>query len=275
MHGPTLSHPDGASRLALPARLAAVVVVVLMLPSCGPEKSRVLPTTAETSATAPSAATDETPSDQPQGQGTLPEVPAAVEPSAPTSERPYVQMLINWCAEGQMAACWEVELWGSNPEIQAWAKTCGGHVPEGTGDSRCQDHPSPIPNYGARGTDAYLDVLAQRCEEGRMTSCDQLWAESPEGSEYDALTQDCGGFGIGDREWCNGQSPEETWTYYGTEPERTALWDACAGGDMAACDELKSKGPLRSDYWDFGRSCGGYLPLDFPLLTCAEELVVG
>lgn len=38
------------------------------------------------------------------------------------------------------------------------------------------------------------------------------------------------------------------------------LWDACADGDAAACDELFVESPLRTEYERFGSSCGDRFP---------------
>ncbi|MGO1173433.1 MAG: hypothetical protein ACTHXO_05075 [Actinomycetaceae bacterium] len=38
------------------------------------------------------------------------------------------------------------------------------------------------------------------------------------------------------------------------------LWDACAEGDAVACDELFVESPVRSEYEEFGTSCGGRFP---------------
>lgn len=43
---------------------------------------------------------------------------------------------------------------------------------------------------------------------------------------------------------------------YGSDPVLDALYDDCAGGDYAACDELYDKSPLGSDYEAFADSCG-------------------
>ncbi len=44
---------------------------------------------------------------------------------------------------------------------------------------------------------------------------------------------------------------------YGSDPELDALWDACEGGDNAACDELYIQSPFGSEYEAFAESCGG------------------
>jgi len=44
---------------------------------------------------------------------------------------------------------------------------------------------------------------------------------------------------------------------YGDDPELDALYDACADGDLAACDDLYMEAPFGSDYEAFGLDCGG------------------
>jgi hypothetical protein len=44
---------------------------------------------------------------------------------------------------------------------------------------------------------------------------------------------------------------------YGDDAELDALWDSCADGDDAACDQLYLESPLGSAYEAFGDSCGG------------------
>lgn len=43
---------------------------------------------------------------------------------------------------------------------------------------------------------------------------------------------------------------------YGSDPELDALYDDCADGDFAACDELYTTSPIGSEYEEFGDSCG-------------------
>jgi hypothetical protein len=44
---------------------------------------------------------------------------------------------------------------------------------------------------------------------------------------------------------------------YGDDPALDALWDACAGGDDAACEELFYSSPVDSGYEAFALTCGG------------------
>lgn len=60
----------------------------------------------------------------------------------------------------------------------------------------------------------------------------------------------------GDFEFTSGET-------YGDNAELDALWDSCAAGDMAACDDLYFESPLGSEYEEFGDTCGGIgLPED-------------
>lgn len=47
---------------------------------------------------------------------------------------------------------------------------------------------------------------------------------------------------------------------YGDDTELDRLYDACAGGDGWACDELYWESPLNSEYEEFGDTCGFRFP---------------
>ena len=53
--------------------------------------------------------------------------------------------------------------------------------------------------------------------------------------------------------------PEQTFLNdaYGDDPYLDSLYDACADGDMLACDDLYGWAPFGSDYEAFARICGG------------------
>lgn len=46
---------------------------------------------------------------------------------------------------------------------------------------------------GDLGDDAELDALARDCFDGDVAACDQLFFESPAGSDYEAYGDSCGG----------------------------------------------------------------------------------
>ena len=43
---------------------------------------------------------------------------------------------------------------------------------------------------------------------------------------------------------------------YGDDADLDALWDACAAGGWASCDQLYRESPIDSPYEDFGSTCG-------------------
>lgn len=51
--------------------------------------------------------------------------------------------------------------------------------------------------------------------------------------------------------------PESGAQAYGEDPDLDLLYDACAEGDMDACDDLYWSSPYGSEYEAFGASCGG------------------
>jgi hypothetical protein len=52
------------------------------------------------------------------------------------------------------------------------------------------------------------------------------------------------------------EPPEEPWGP-GDDPYLDGLWDGCAAGDAAACDELYFESPIGSEYEAFGDTCAG------------------
>lgn len=52
-------------------------------------------------------------------------------------------------------------------------------------------------------------------------------------------------------------TPETDTGMYGSDPELDALYDACADGDMVACDELYFNSGYGTEYEEFAITCGG------------------
>lgn len=117
------------------------------------------------------------------------------------------------------------------------------------------------------GDDATLDGLWDACEGGDMEACDNLFRESPLGSEYEDFGNTCGNRTDGGR-YCvdediatdaptaGEEGSDDALSAPGDDPELDALWNACAGGDMGACDDLYFQAPSGSQYEDFGDTCG-------------------
>ncbi len=107
------------------------------------------------------------------------------------------------------------------------------------------------------GDDARLDRLLDRCGSGDMGACDTLLGEALEGTEYWNFAFTCGERLDGGGDCLTRVDlPSE----YGDSPHLDELFDACNGGDLAACDELAQAAPLATPYWEFGDSCGGRQP---------------
>jgi hypothetical protein len=180
------------------------------------------------------------------------------------------------CADEDWAAC--DELFNDSPigsEYEDFGDTCGNRQAGGTGvycvesfgggDASTQDDSGGEPN--AYGDDPYFDGLWDACEGGDMQACDDLFMESPFDSEYETFGDTCGnrqvgGTGVYCVDSLGGDSSSQGDTggepnAYGDDPYLDGLWDACAGGDMQACDDLFMESPFDSEYETFGDTCGG------------------
>ena len=107
----------------------------------------------------------------------------------------------------------------------------------------------PVPDEPfTYGDDPVLDSLTDDCDGGDLGACDELYFDSPAGSEYEAFGDTCGArvallFSGG----CDA----------GFVDDFTDDVDSCAAGDMAACDRLYSDSALGSVYEAYGAECGG------------------
>lgn len=150
---------------------------------------------------------------------------------------------------------------------------CGGDDERARGTTPVQEPAAPAAPAapagpaaeGEYGSDPALDVLWDSCAAGNMADCDELFWESPFGSAYEDFAQNCGTAGMpADQIFCDNSGvgldvpagPVEGGSY-GDDPALDALWDACEGGDNAACDDLYMESPFGSEYEDFGDTCGG------------------
>lgn len=116
------------------------------------------------------------------------------------------------------------------------------------------------PGAAAPGTDAELDAFWNSCAAGDMEACDNLYWNSPLNSVYEEYAISCGGTQSGRYGSCatlDGNTLPTFGLAPGTDATLDALWNSCAGGDMAACDDLYWSSPVGSEYEDFAISCGG------------------
>jgi hypothetical protein len=116
------------------------------------------------------------------------------------------------------------------------------------GSDKETDTAEGAPEYGERGSDPLLDLLWEDCAAGDMGACDQLYRQSPVGSEYEAFGDTCGATTDGGA-WCETQTDV-------TDPYLYGIYGDCAAGDMAACDTLYLESPAGSHFEWFGYTCG-------------------
>jgi hypothetical protein len=113
---------------------------------------------------------------------------------------PELDALYDECADGSADACDELWTTAENgTEYYDFGYSCGGVVPEGEtevcsdvlGDGGDDSDPSGEPD--SYGDDETLDALWDACEDGDGQACDDLFFDSPVGSEYEEFGKTCGG----------------------------------------------------------------------------------
>lgn len=111
------------------------------------------------------------------------------------------------------------------------------------------------------GDDPHLDDLAVDCHQGDLSSCDDLYVESPDGSLYEAYGATCGArideptdllcadvlVGVPD-------DPPSTGDDFLDE-----LANQCNAGDLVDCDLLYAEADTNSEAEHYGATCGGRL----------------
>lgn len=109
---------------------------------------------------------------------------------------------------------------------------------------------------------ATMQEYADGCRDSDMDDCDLLALYADPGTDEEELAHTCNG--LGDRDeyiTCVLLQLElDTPSAYGDDAELDGFYDACAAGDMTACDDLYDAAPYTqgdSVYRDFGDTCGG------------------
>ncbi|MBN1630434.1 MAG: hypothetical protein JW990_11765 [Thermoleophilia bacterium] len=97
--------------------------------------------------------------------------------------------------------------------------------------------------------------LHDQCGSGDLEACDYLYVASLPGSPEQQFGDTCGQRTEGGT-WCAGDPAREVLGTYGDDASLDALWNQCANGDMASCDELAGSAPAGSRYEQFGNTCG-------------------
>lgn len=113
---------------------------------------------------------------------------------------PELDALYDACGGGDMAACDELYYSsGYGTEYEEFANTCGGTETDnayGTcelGNLVGDVTGTPEGRGNSYGDDAALDELYDGCEGGDLAACDELYWDSPIGSEYEDFATTCGG----------------------------------------------------------------------------------
>jgi hypothetical protein len=105
----------------------------------------------------------------------------------------YLDRLWDECSLGDFISCDDLYLESpAGSTYEEFGDTCGDrNDPAGY----CEDlygGNSPSAAYGDYGSDSYLDRLWDECDGGDFVSCDDLYEDSPAGSEYEYFGDTCG-----------------------------------------------------------------------------------
>ena len=112
---------------------------------------------------------------------------------------------------------------------------------------------------GNHGDNATLDALWDACAAENWQACDDLYMQSPVGSEYESFGDTCGNKTEGTQlcveELGGGAVPSEA-NAYGDDATLDALWDACTAENWQACDDLYMQSGVGTEYEAYGDTCG-------------------
>jgi hypothetical protein len=182
--------------------------------------------------------------------------------AALVSRGPDLAQLYAQCEAGSPAACEDLfqSAEPGSPE-EEFGLTCGGRS---EGFDSCFDVDMDVPANSWTGADdgAVTDdgggtddgaVDEGTTGDGGTTDegvTDGDGGVTDEGGTDDGSTDDGGVTDEG-----GGDLDGEPFTY-GDDAYLDGLWDACAAGDMVACDDLYMDSPFDSEYERFGDTCG-------------------
>jgi hypothetical protein len=100
------------------------------------------------------------------------------------------------CHDGSLVECDHLfDTAPSGSAYEQYGSTCGGRV-EADEAEACTDlepQPTSPPSAPPAGDDPGLDGYAQRCHDGLLSACDDLYALAPPMSEYERYAMTCGG----------------------------------------------------------------------------------
>ena len=174
-----------------------------------------------------------------------------VETPLQTKKKPNIGLIIGSAIGIFGLLVGGVIAFGNFPEESAPSRASGSNDTENSSSSSS--------NPSETGGNSYLDQLWRECDSGDFQSCDDLYSESPSGSEYQAFGDSCGNRNEPSG-WCvevyasGGSSSSSSET--GGNSYLDQLWRECDSGDFQSCDDLYSESPSGSEYEAFGDSCG-------------------
>jgi hypothetical protein len=97
------------------------------------------------------------------------------------------------CQDGDFVACDDLYLESpSGSSYEMFGDTCGNRNDPSGYCEELYSGASGSTQYGDYGSDPYLDRLWDECDDGDFISCDDLYDESPIGSEYEYFGDTCG-----------------------------------------------------------------------------------
>jgi hypothetical protein len=124
----------------------------------------------------------------------------AVSPNAEVAPGDYgsdpeLDILWDACAEGSLESCDDLYFSSEQgSEYERFGASCGDRA-EASGSCAVIGGTTQPVQEGTFGSDTALDFLWTECEDGNMSACDDLYLESPVGSDYEQFGATCGGRG--------------------------------------------------------------------------------
>ena len=119
-----------------------------------------------------------------------------VEDGETYGDNPVLDGYWDDCEDGDGLSCDELYYSsGVGTEYERFGVTCGDRYSETSAPEYCEDEladAAPVREGLRRGDDAVLDRLWEDCGGGDGIACDELYASSEEGSEYEGFGLTCG-----------------------------------------------------------------------------------
>ena len=174
---------------------------------------------------------------------------------------PELDALYTACGAGDWEACDDL-YWQAPRGTEYWdfGDTCGGAWEASTTtlcvEAMNEDEPDDVDTSDlSQAETLYLDALQEACANGDWSACDELYLDSPWGSDYEEFGDTCGGLSTTGNYCRNefGDGVEPDFMTFGSHAGFDALMLACEEGVPDACDLLYQKTPIGSEYEAFAQ----------------------